>query len=144
MNLNELSTEEIKGLLNVQKVLNALLDKISSVEIQITENREQIDTLTKTVNDLSNKILAMDISTNNELKQIKSDNITTGQKLFNIDKQLTASSKQFNEKLNEIEDYLSSLLDDQTEDEENKDETKKKSSSVNKKSVKELKKINKK
>ena len=144
MNLSELSTEEIKGLLNVQKVLNALLDKISSVEIQITENREQIDTLTKTVNDLSNKILAMDISTNNELKQIKSDNITTGQKLFNIDKQLTASSKQFNEKLNEIEDYLSSLLDDQTEDEENKDETKKKSSSVNKKSVKELKKINKK
>lgn len=138
MNLNDLTTEEIKGLLNVQKVLNALLDKINNVEIQITHNREQIDTLTKTVNDLSNRITTLEIATNNELKQLKSDNVPINQKLFNIDKSLGNYSKQ----LNEIEETLVKLVEKQDEDEES-EETKKKNNSVNK-SIKDLKKVNKK
>ena len=139
MNLNDLTTEEIKGLLNVQKVLNALLDKINNVEIQITHNREQIDTLTKTVNDLSNKVMSMDISTSNELKQLKGDNIPINQKLFNIDKQLGTLSKV----VSELDDYLAFITDNSDEEEESKEDTKKKNNSVNK-SIKDLKKINKK
>ena len=138
MNLNDLTPEEIKGLLNVQKVLNALLDKINNVEIQITHNREQIDTLTKTVNDLSNRITTLEIATNNELKQLKSDNVPINQKLFNIDKSLGNYSKQ----LNEIEETLVKLVEKQDDDEESED-TKKKNNSVNK-SIKDLKKVNKK
>jgi len=132
MNLNELTPEEIRGLLNVQKVLNALLDKINSVEAQISQNREQIDTLTKSINDLSNKVLSIEINTTNELKQIKNDNISTNQKLFNIDKQLTSYSKQ----LSGIEEELSKIKVD-----EEKEDTKK--NTTTNKSVKDLKKVKK-
>ena len=139
MNLNDLTPEEIKGLLNVQKVLNALLDKINNVEIQITQNREQIDTLTKTVNDLSNRVTTLEIATNNELKQLKSDNVPINQKLFNIDKQIGTLSKL----VSELDDYLAFITDHSDEEEESKEDTKKKNNSVNK-SIKDLKKINKK
>lgn len=139
MNLNDLTNEEIKGLLNVQKVLNALLDKINNVEIQITQNREQIDTLTKTVNDLSNRVTTLEIATNNELKQLKSDNVPINQKLFNIDKQLGTLSKV----VSELDDYLAFITDHSDEEEESKEDTKKKNNSVNK-SIKDLKKVNKK
>ena len=139
MNLNDLTPEEIKGLLNVQKVLNALLDKINNVEIQITQNREQIDTLTKTVNDLSNRVTTFEIATNNELKQLKSDNVPINQKLFNIDKQIGTLSKL----VSELDDYLAFITDHSDEEEESKEDTKKKNNSVNK-SIKDLKKINKK
>ena len=139
MNLNDLTPEEIKGLLNVQKVLNALLDKINNVEIQITQNREQIDTLTKTVNDLSNRVTTLEIATNNELKQLKSDNVPINQKLFNIDKQLGTLSKL----VSELDDYLAFITDNSDEEEESKEDIKKKNNSVNK-SIKDLKKINKK
>lgn len=134
MNLNDLSNEEIKGLLNVEKVLNALLDKINNVESQITHNREQIDNLTKTVNELSNKVMSIEISTNNELKQLKNDNIPINQKLFNIEKHLGNYSKD----LLDIKESLDKLM---PEDEE--EDNKKKKPSINT-SVKDLKKLKKK
>lgn len=137
MNLNDLTTEEIKDLLNIQKVLNALLDKINNVETQITHNRKQIDALTKNINELSSKILAMDISTNNELKQVKTDNTLINQKLFNMDKQLVTLSKQITD-LGEVIGNLE-VIDD---DDENKEESKKKNFKT--KAVKDLKKVNKK
>lgn len=135
MNLHELSTEDIKKLLNVEKVLKALLDKILDVESQIIQNREQIDLLNKSVTELSNKIISMDISNGNEFKMVKNENTTINQKLFGIDKQLSAYSKQ----LSEIEEELVKLEKQKDEDEEDdKDEKKKSSASKTKVDLKSI------
>lgn len=134
MNFNDLSIEEIKELLSVQKVLNALLDKINSIEDQIHHNRDEIDSLSKTISDLSDRITALDVTTNNDLKQIKTDNTQISQKLFNMDKTLNTYSKQ----LNDIEKAFKN--DKSREDTE---DTKKKDNSGVNKSLREVKKIKK-
>lgn len=132
--LNDLTSEEIKELLNVQKVLNALLDKINGIESQITQNREQIDSLSKTISELSDKVMTMDISTNNDLKQLRTDITSLNQKVFNVDKVLGNYSKQ----LNEIE----RLCKIEKTPEESEEPKKKENNSINKalKDVKKLKK----
>ena len=97
MNFNDLSSEEIKELLSVHKVLNALLDKINSIEEQIHHNRDEIASLSKDISDLSDRITALDVTTNNDLKQIKTDNTQISQKLFNMDKTINSYSKQLND-----------------------------------------------
>ena len=134
MNLHDMSTEDIRKLLNVEKVLKALLDKIVDVETQIVSNREQIDLLNKSINELSNKILSMDISTNNEFKIVKTENTAINQKLFGIDKQLGAYAKE----LSEIEEELVKLEKQKEEDDEEKEEKKKTSSTKTKMDLKSI------
>ena len=134
MNLHDMSTEDIRKLLNVEKVLKALLDKIVDVETQIVSNREQIDLLNKSINELSNKILSMDISTNNEFKIVKTENTAINQKLFGIDKQLGAYAKE----LSEIEEELVKLEKQKEEDDEEKEEKKKTSSAKTKMDLKSI------
>ena len=118
MNFNDLSIEEIKELLSVQKVLNALLDKINSIEDQIHHNRDEIDSLSKTIADLSDRITALDVTTNNDLRQIKTDNTQISQKLFNMDKTINSYSKQ----LNDIEKaFKNDKSKEDTEDQKKKD-----------------------
>ena len=90
MNFNDLSSEEIKELLSVHKVLNALLDKINSIEDQIHHNRDEIASLSKDISDLSDRITALDVTTNNDLKQIKTYSTQSSQKLFNMDKTINS------------------------------------------------------
>ena len=134
MNFNDLSIEEIKELLSVQKVLNALLDKINSIEDQIHHNRDEIDSLSKTISDLSDRITALDVTTNNDLKQIKTDNTQISQKLFNMDKTLNTYSKQ----LNDIEKAFKN-----DKNKEDTEDSKKKDNSDVTKSLKDVKKIKK-
>lgn len=134
MSNHNLSTEEIKELLSVQRVLNALLDKINIVEEQITHNRQQIDALSKEINDLSDKIIDLEISTGNELKQLNTFTTSVNQKLFSIEKNQANHLKL----LGEIEKLCKteSNIDDQ-------DDVKKKDNSGVNKSIKDVKKLKK-
>ena len=134
MNFNDLSSEEIKELLSVHKVLNALLDKINSIEEEIHHNRDEIVSLSKDISDLSDRITALDVTTNNDLRQIKTDNTQISQKLFNMDKTINSYSKQ----LNDIEKAFKN--DKSKEDAE---DSKKKDNSDVTKSLKDVKKIKK-
>ncbi len=128
----DLSSDEIKELLSVQKVLNALLDKISNVEESIAKNREEINSLSKLISTMSERITGIEISTGNDLNQLKKDTTSLSHKLYSIEQNVKENAQYLK--------TIEKLCKQEKPKDEQENQKKKENNDVNR-NVKELKKV---